>query len=116
MAVTGAEPISAENLRAVIDGLGLGREMLFAGFCEEDSLNGSLCVPGSLSEYASFVIELFYSNTCSSVEVPSTAGNYTLVSGISVKVYTMTGCIAFNFSSSKSSLRICRIFGVRAAG
>lgn len=116
MAVTGAEPISAENLRAVIDGLGLGREMLFAGFCDEESLNGSLFVPGSIGDFGSFVIEIFVANQCLTFEVSATKGKHQLNDNISVSIASNGDWVSFSFSSYYSNTRICRIFGVRAAG
>ena len=121
MAVTGAEPISAGNLREVVSCV--SREVLRADASAVSS-SASFWFVGSLSDYDRFVIEWTDANNASGVghadEVDATAGSHTLSGGKTVSLSQANDTkFAVQFTGGGMGAQwgvVTRIVGVRSGG
>ena len=114
MAAQGNEPVSSDNIRAVV--AALSREVLYAG--NEGGTGHAVHIHAAQSDYSSLVVETAGSQHATySDEIPPRAGTYALGTGhnVTVAVYAEKGTIELAFEGGNYSFPI-RVIGVRSGG
>ena len=115
--LTGSEPVSSENLAAVLQGAGLGREVLLAAptvVGRNNSTNGltNISYPGMAGKFDKIVIET--GTQATECPVPGSAdfdgwgGKATVQEG--------SGRLSISFSTNLSNFVVNRIVGIRSGG
>lgn len=115
MAMTGTEPVSAENLSAALQAANLDREVLFAGAIDVESY-GSIETSVNFDEYAAFIIEWSDSGAAYSQQVTRTVNvEQALSDWVSFEPFVNGSRRFFSFDSSGTCI-VTRIIGIRSGG
>ena len=115
MELTGNEPISSDNLAAVIQAANLDREVLFAGAIDVES-DGNIETSVNFDEYAAFIIEWSDSGAAYSKQVTRTVNVEQALSGwVDFKPFVNGSRRFFSFGSSGTCI-VTRIIGIRSGG
>lgn len=118
MAMTGTEPVSAENLSAALQAANLDREVLFAGtlFLE----NASLVFDANMSDYEGFEVTISdkSGDYIETKVVPAVNRQETTVCGIGVEPWQrMDNYLQLSFDENGYSTRwLSRVIGIRSGG
>lgn len=118
MAMTGTEPVSAENLSAALQAANLDREVLFAGTLLIE--NASLVFDANMSDYEGFEVTIS-DKSGSAIEtkvVPAVNRQETTVCGIGVEPWQrMDNYLQLSFDENGYSTRwLSRVLGIRRGG
>ena len=115
MELTGNEPISSDNLAAVIQAANLDREVLFAGAIDVES-DGNIETSVNFDEYAAFIIEWSDSGAAHSQQVTRTVNvEQALSDWVDFKPFVNGSRRFFSFDSSGTCI-VTRIIGIRSGG
>lgn len=115
MELTGNEPISSDNLAAVIQAANLDREVLFAGAIDVES-DGNIDTSVNFDEYAAFIIEWSDSGAAYSKQVTRTVNvEQALSDWVGFKPFVNGSRRFFSFDSSGTCI-VTRIIGIRSGG
>lgn len=115
MAMTGTEPVSAENLSAALQAANLDREVLFAGAIDVES-DGGIETSVNFDEYAAFIIEWSDSDAAYSQQVTRTVNvEQALSDRVNFEPFVNGSRRFFSFDSSGTCI-VTRIIGIRSGG
>ena len=115
MAMTGTEPVSAENLSAALQAANLDREVLFAGAIDVES-NGNIETSVNFDEYAAFIIEWSDAGAAHSQQVTRTVNvEQALSDWVDFEPFVNGSRRFFSFDSAGTCI-VTRIIGIRSGG
>lgn len=117
MTMTGTEPVSSDNLAAVIQAANLDREVIFAGNAELDGTSMTLYTSVDFADYQRIIIEFSDSSTYYSSDIQCVMNtNIDAGNGLTVRLADNNNRRSIRLERSILNTVVTRIIGIRSGG